>query len=479
MLTLNLPYGDQQVPVSLPEETRIIRPNLPLPRVPDVVQATREALKSPLGMPPLSQLAGPGARVTIAFDDPAIFTFCEPDPREDMLSAVLEILLEAGVQLKDIHLLCANALHRKWTRQELATLLGEARVLAWPLHRLTCHDAEDPLSLVYLGETKRGFEVEVSRCLLESDLTIYLSIPLTPMNGGWKSTAVGLSSFRSIRHHHRPFPGASHSVMDPHQGSFHKLLREIGEVIRTHMQAKGKHLLQVEATLNSEGPWAGSTQGVSGVFAGTPEEAHAAALSRLEEQIVVPCQGQTDILLIGLPDQDPYSRFSVLNPILAAHLGLAYTYGLHQKRPLVRQGGILILMNPFLGQFDDLHHPSYREFFEKVLRYTKDPFLAWDLFSEEFAHRPEFIHRYRYGYGFHGAHPFFMWNQSAAPRKHLGDIFVAGARQPEVVEQLGFTPFASLEDALKEARARLGKSASLTVHPVPPIAPVTIARVEL
>jgi lactate racemase len=474
MRKLPLYYGAEILEVSLPKDTRIIQPKPSLPRLTDVVAATREALLHPLSGPSLVQLVRPGSKVCIAFDDPAVFTFCDPDPRDDMLTAALEILVEAQVRLEDIHLLCANALHRKWTHTELGTLLGQARVLLWPMQRLTCHDAEDQEALVYLGETKRGFEVEVSKKMFESDLTIYLSVPLTPMNGGWKSTTVGLSSFRSIRHHHRPFPGASHSVMDPHNGAFHKLLREMGQVLQAKLDAENKHLMQVEAILDNNGPWSGQTQGVIGVYAGRPDEAHAAALAKLEEQLIIEVEGQSDILVLGLPNTDPYSQFSVLNPILATNLGLSYTYGLHQNKPLVRQGGILILHHPFENKFDDLHHPSYREFFERVLSRTKDPFQTWDLFADEFAHRPEFIHKYRYGYGFHGAHPFFMWNQTGAPRRHLSDIFIAGAKDFSVAHQLGFVPFVDLGSALVEARRRLGAMASLSVHPVPPISVVRV-----
>jgi hypothetical protein len=475
MKRVQLFYGAELTEVALPDEARVVTPKPALPKVADVAAATREALMNPKSGPRLSEVAHKDAKILIAFDDPAVFTFCDPDPREEMLTAVLEILSEANVPLENVHLLCANALHRKWTRTELATILGQGRVLAWPLQRLTCHDAEDKDELVFLGETKRGFEVEVSRKMIESDITIYLSVPLTPMNGGWKSTTVGLSSFRSIRHHHRPFPGASHSVMDPHKGAFHKLLREMGEVLQARMTRDGRYLIQVEAILDNNGPWSGVTQGVIGVFAGGPTETHAAALSRMEEQLIIKVEGQSDILLLGLPDVDPYSRFSILNPILATNLGLSYTYGLHQNKPLVRQGGILILYHPFENRFDDLHHPSYREFFEKVLARTKDPFEAWDLFSDEFAHRPELIHKYRYGYGFHGTHPFFMWNQTSAPRRYVGDIFIAGAKDQSVGRQLGFSPFATLEDALQEAGSRLGANASLSVHPVPPISIVRVS----
>ena len=87
-----------------------------------------------------------------------------------------------------------------------------------------------PDELIFLGETHRGFEVEVNRAVTDSDLFIYLNITHIPFGGGWKSVAVGLGTFRSIRHHHRPFPFASgKSVMDPKISSFHKLVWEQGK----------------------------------------------------------------------------------------------------------------------------------------------------------------------------------------------------------------------------------------------------------
>ncbi len=116
MREVSLHYGAERLTISLPNDTRVIQPKAALPRLKDVAAATREALLHPQSGPSLDSLAKPGAKVCIAFDDPAVFTFCDPDPRDDMLTAALEILLDAGVLLQDIHLLCANALHRKWTR---------------------------------------------------------------------------------------------------------------------------------------------------------------------------------------------------------------------------------------------------------------------------------------------------------------------------------------------------------------------------
>ena len=68
--------------------------------------------------------------------------------------------------------------------------------------RLYNLDAEDTDAMSYLGTTDKGEEVEINRRAAESDLLVYVNINLVAMDGGWKSTATGLASYRSLRHHH-------------------------------------------------------------------------------------------------------------------------------------------------------------------------------------------------------------------------------------------------------------------------------------
>jgi nickel-dependent lactate racemase len=119
-------FGDRMIPVNLPQRTKIASPGLsasfsPAQNLRGVIQ---EALKNPLGTPPLYELAKPGWKVTIAFDDPAVP--CYAPVWETAIRLVLEELDRAGVKRRDTYLLCANALHRKFTRRELAKVIGES-----------------------------------------------------------------------------------------------------------------------------------------------------------------------------------------------------------------------------------------------------------------------------------------------------------------------------------------------------------------
>lgn len=112
---------------------------------------------------------------------------------------------------------------------------------------------------------------------------------------------------------------------------------------------------------------------------------------------------------------------------------------------------------------------SYLEFFDRVIPQASDPFEAWDMFSDDFAHRPEYVHKYRHAFAFHGVHPFFMWNARAFPSRYLSRIFLAGAEDSGTAHRLGFQPFPSIEDAFAEAQAQFGAGFTMSHLPLPPL----------
>ena len=455
-------YGDNTLSARLPERTRVISQNIP-PLLPlkDVAQSVRDALNSPIAHEPLSKLVGPASKVLVAFDDAIGFLPTEAVPpfREVAIKTVLEELDKLGVERSNIRLVCAVGLHRKFTNRELGTMVGADLAARYGPSKLFNHDAEDKENLVFLGETHRHHEVEVNRLVMESDQVIYISQPWSHFNGGWKSVVVGLSSFRSIRHHHRPVATASgKSSLDPKRSAFPKLLNEMGKVIEDALAKKGRRVLLIEGCMNNASP-----QQVVHVAAGHPKETHEIGLGVLQSQHVVQVKGQSDVVVYGLGNhRDPYSKMSVINPIQVRNLAMSYSYGLFQNVPLVRKGGILIMHHPCVRQFHPVHTPSYVEMYERLVPGERDPIELWDLYSEEFAHRPEYVHAYRYGYAFHGAHPFILFGQGLYGFNHVSRVLLAGAKDREAARRIGFEPFDSVEDAIAEAERALGNDCSIT-----------------
>ena len=169
-------FGDRMIPVRLPDRTRFVPQGLStsLPPVADLRAALQEALRRPLDLPPLRELARPGWKVTVAFDDPTVP--CYGPVWEPAIRSVLEELEHAGVKKRDVTLLCANALHRKFTRGELGKVIGKELVREFG-YRLLCHDAEDPENLSFLGITRSG---------------LLIGNVLGPISGGFLAASLGM-----------------------------------------------------------------------------------------------------------------------------------------------------------------------------------------------------------------------------------------------------------------------------------------------
>lgn len=474
--THHIAYGDGYISAALPERTRVIEGKPPLPAIPDISERLREVIAGPIAHEPLNKLVSGKSRVVIAFDDAsgAYFQTQRTDFRQTAIEVMVEELRKAGVSLNNITLLLAQGLHRKLSRTEMETFLGRRLVLQFGYNNLYCHDAENPEQLVHLGYTHRGFDVEVNRAILEADQFIYLNTMWAPFNGGWKSTAVGLGTFRSIRHHHRPWPIASgQSVDDPKNSAFKNLVWEQGALIQEALEAKGRRIFTIESVYDNADP----RKDVIAINGGHPTEVHPYTLAAIEEQQVVDVQGQSDILVAGVANwNECYSKFSTVNPILAANQAMANTVAQFQGMPLVREGGIAILAHPLTAQFDPRRFAPYIEFYHKLLPQETDPYWLWENYVEEFAHRPEFIHGYRYGHAYHGSHPFFMWNSTGIPNRYLSRIMFAGVRDTEAAKRMGFEAYASVEDAVAAAEAELGRTASVTLmqrprHFIPRVSP--------
>ena len=488
-----------------PLGSRVVYPPESLPGVPDVDEEIERALLNPIDSEPLPSLLRPGMRLTIAFDDLSLPLppMRKPDIRQRIIEHVLEYAAQAGVD--DVQLIAANALHRRMTADELKAIVGERVFRSFYPDNLVNFDAEDRANLTHLGMTEQNEDVEISKRAAESDLLVYVNVNLVAMDGGWKSTAIGLASYKSLRHHHNSHTMVhSRSFMDRHKSQLHSSAWRMGRVLGEHVK-----VFQIETTLNNdafpsqygfltkrEWEWSlrdqatylGAKRGldllpakqrrrmfqameapyqVTGVSAGAVEPVHEETLARVHRQQLVEVNGQSDVVVYGLPYLCPYNVNSVMNPILAACLGLGYFFNMYVGQPLVRQGGAVILNHPVPWEFSTLHHPSYVDFFEEVLSVSTDPKVIEQKFEEQYATDPWYIHLYRTSYAYHGVHPFYMWYWCAHALDHVGDvIWVGGDRR--AVARMGMRSASTFADALEMASDTVGRSPSITYMHSPP-----------
>ena len=97
-----------------------------------------------MGMEPLSKLAKKGSKVTIVFPDRVKGGEQPTSHRKVSIKLILKELYAAGVEKKDILLICSNGLHRKNTEQEIRGVLGkELFEEFWYCGQIINHDRSD------------------------------------------------------------------------------------------------------------------------------------------------------------------------------------------------------------------------------------------------------------------------------------------------------------------------------------------------
>ncbi|MBI3725358.1 DUF2088 domain-containing protein [bacterium] len=504
-----LHYGEGFLQEKLPEGTRVLYPPPPLQPVKDVKQAVRYAISHPEGSEPLFALLKPGMKVTIGLDDISIPLppMATPDVRQSVLEVVLEQLAQYGVD--DVHLIVATSLHRRMTEDEIRRMVGSRIFRAYHPDRLYNHDAEDRPNMVKLGETPHKEPVWLSRRAAESDLVIYVNVNLVPMDGGHKSVGVGLTCYETLRSHHNPKTILeSWSFMDPARSALAKSCNRIGKIVNESVR-----VFTIETTVNNrmfgdalsflmknEDDWNAADDlafratktmleklpraakravlmkvpaayGITGVFAGATDAVHPKTLESCFKQYSVPIDGPCDVLVSGVPYVCPYNVNSIMNPLLVHCTALGYFFNMYRgSQPLLRKGGVLIVTHPLYDEFDADCHPSYIEFFHRLLTETRDSKVLERDYEERFARDPAYIHMFRTGKAYHPVHCFYMWYWGEAGRAHAGKVIVVGAESKRCAEILGWDVAPTLDDALGEARAFLGKSSpDVTVLHHPPL----------
>lgn len=448
-------FGDRFIAVKLPETTKVISPGLSLglDPAPDLEAAVRRALERPIDRPPLKEQVRPGGRVTLAFDDPTVP--CYAPVWAVAVPIIVSQLESAGVRRRDIQLLCANALHRKFTHEELARVLGED-VVREHHDRLECHDAENASSIVAVGATSSGYDVELNRQVTDADLTIYLNCSTTRgFSGGWKSVCVGLSTYRSIQHHHTP----DLMSMSLDRNRMHEVLDEMGAVVADRLGAE--RIFKLETVLVN--PVAvhdihGGSVGATRQRVVETLKVHQPARRELVDE-------PADVVVYGVPDWSPYAAFAFGNPILdLISTGLGYLGGMIEA--VGKRGCTAILASPCPLRWDETHHASYPEVWADVLSETRDPDEARRRYEPELATRADYLHRYRHGFSFHPVHAV-MALYPLKRLRHAARVIVAGAHDPSVPRHCGFDSAASVEEAIAMAQEVHGANCSVALIDYP------------
>ncbi len=274
-------FGKDGIDLTLPDDfdCRVVHTRS-APALADENAAISAALDQPIGCAPLAALAAGKRTAAISVCD-----ITRPAPNRLTLPPLLARLHAAGIPIDGVTILIATGLHREATRQELDVIVGPEIAARY---RVVSHDARNLAAHRALGATRRNTPVFIDERFMAADLHITLGFVeqhlMLGFSGGRKLIAPGLAAEQTIKTIHSPRfmrePLATEGSID--QNPLHAELLEIA--------AMARHDFMLDVTLTQE-------REISGVFAGEPVQAHAAAVRFLKETSLVPIPALADAVI--------------------------------------------------------------------------------------------------------------------------------------------------------------------------------------
>ncbi len=277
-MLVKLAYGKQGLEVEFPDEgVSVIEPHY-LPGLPDEQAALREALRNPIGSPPLADLVKPHQTVAITFPD-----VTRPCPTARMLPSILEEL--SAVPRDQIVLISGTGMHRPNTDEEMRRIVGDS---VYENYRVINHNAFDKSTLALAGKTSRGTELWVNAEYLKADVKILVGFIEPHMfagfSGGGKAILPGIAGeYTVLRNHDAEMIGDPGAIWGVTKGN--PIFQEMRE---SALLTKPTFLCNV--TLNRD-------KQITGVYYGDMVAAHDAGIDFARRTAMRPTPKPFDIVV--------------------------------------------------------------------------------------------------------------------------------------------------------------------------------------
>ena len=456
--TMNADLPDNRTDVFIPGKTVLDPVCIPGDKL---EEETRKAILNPIGMDPISKLVKEGSKVTIVFPDRVKGGFQNNSHRKVSIPIIIDECLKAGVKKEDILLVCSNGLHRKNTKGEILSILGEGIFKRfWHSNQIINHDSEDYDHLVDLGFDENQNPVIMNKYVYESDLAVCightLGNPYGGYSGGYKHTATGITHWRSIASHHVPH------VM--HRDDFtpvnsKSLMRCKFDTISMHMEKMmGRKFFMVDAVLDT------NARQIA-VFAGYAKQMQPISWEVADKRTYVPfCEEEKyDIMMFGMPQEFHYGNGMGTNPIFIMQAASAQ---LVRHKRVMKDHCVMIFSSICNGYFHDQEFPSYRETYELFQQDYHNILSDMAEHGEAFAMKKHYTDAYRFNYAYHPFHTFSMMSCGHLAEKHCSAVYCVGAYEPGYARGMGLKTRASFEEALEDAQKYVGDNPKILALPL-------------
>lgn len=403
-VTFDLKYGRRSVRLKVPDgDVTLLGAVSPAKLAPiaDPEAAFREALRNPIGTPPLRDLVGPSDSVCLVVNDATRLA-----NTSSFLPCLLDELRDAGVRRDNIFVVFACGAHRAVTPKEAEEILGAeaAASLRW-----YSHDARDAGNLKYFGRTTRGTPVYLNSLVASANRRILTGSIVhhffAGFGGGRKALVPGVAGFDTIQasHAHMMEPGAESGRLEGNP--VHEDLLEAARV------AGGADFI-FNVVLDAE-------KRVLGVFAGDMELAHRQGCKLVDKAYTAYIPKKAD-LVIASPGGYPkdINLYQVQKSI-------------DNAARAVRDGGAVVLLA------------------ECADGVGSEAYLRW---ARRYKTLAEMEVALKAGFEI-GGHKAYAVSKVTSRVK----VFLYSSLEPELVRELGLEPADSPEDAFEKGVREVGR----------------------
>lgn len=402
-------YGQGEIsftldPVRVDEELRI----RDFPPLSDPAGEIRQALRSPIGCPPLREIVKPGESVALLVNDSTRVANSHV-----FLPILLDELNEAGVPDGNIFILFALGVHHELSPEEMARLAGAEAARRVPMYNSNPHD---PAQFVFLGKTRRGTDIFFHKRAVEADHVVCTGSIVhhwfAGYGGGRKALLPGVAAYETIRRNHALMlePGA-------------EMGRLRGNPVYED-QIEGTEMCRPSFLLNVV---LNEKKEFLKVFAGDYIQAHLEGCRFVESVYGVPLARPADLVIAtcgGYPkDINVYQLQKTMDNAWLA----------------VRQGGVVIILG------------------ECVEGVGSDEYLEWMREYKTPARVEERI-RSHFVVGGHKAYAVTRLMKKA-------QFILLSGLDPDLARMLLFTPAANMAEAFKIAAEKLGPNVRILLMP--------------
>ncbi len=464
MKTIKVDRWESQVEIQVPSSAVVVESEVRVQPTSDPADMIRKALRNPMGMEGIRGLVGKGSRVAIAFDDPT--KLC---PSYQGIPLVLEELYQSGVKKENMALVCASGSHKRYLPNDfldyrnvgyglppgkgIPKMSREIFDSFWP-HQFIRHNASDSSGLVDMGYSHLNDFVEYNRILTDYDLVIYIGSVQSMKWGGYSGTGVviGLASAKSLVSHHT-FDVIGHKDSCHANAGSHLYRSHKDAVMERIEEFTGKKVFYLEGVANGARQWIN-------ISAGHFKEIQEPTWRAADQERLYTVE-QADVIVAGLPRWCVYD--TTRNPLMCGTCASSIVRSWVGK-PVLREGGVIILVAVCDGYIDPEALPSYSEVLDLYNKMGNSRRLE-ERYLEQYLKNEEYLKKYEYGYAVHPVHPFWLIAEQEYIHDHASKLIIATAENPEAVRKIGASWAESFDQAWRMAEKVVGKNPRTLVLP--------------